>query len=103
MFEVMLNKLDAASLAARERPLILLPTCPGIRLRSELALSAAEILGVDFAVLPVPTFFGPFLVALPEAEADAPFDFRFTPILVRVCALLFDLLLDARVNLDVIA
>ena len=48
-----------------------------------------------------PTFFAPFLPTRAFAEGDAPFAFRLTPIFVRVCALLFDLLLEARVNLDV--
>lgn len=48
-----------------------------------------------------PTFLVPLFALRAVAEEDAPFAFRLTPIFVRVCALLFDLLLEARVNLDV--
>lgn len=87
-FEIMLRRLDAASLAARDLPADFFPA-PRLRLLVAILPPA-----VDFCALILDPFFAPTV-------AEGPLDLRFTPKLFNVCTLLLDRLLEARVKFDV--
>jgi hypothetical protein len=107
-FEVMLNRFDAASLAARDRLIEFLATPPAAWSPAAFAFPAACF---DFtaAFLDFLAAISDFLaiadlgpVRAPAAPAAAaPFTLRFTLILFKVCFLLFERLLEASVKRDV--